>query len=172
MKTFNAFEKATIKNSAKAVAHYLAKNEKLDEKIKQLEAEKELNNSYIAQYTRPVVDLTGYQPLDLCEKVSRGSQMDWVFKYPNIIPDLPDIGVAMPAEYPETEKESEQYKVAQHAEQNEQSYPEEETLCNTSDYVGNDDTYIEENEEPASDGLDDETQPEIKPFKQEDWDLY
>ena len=38
-KTFNAFEKATVKNSAKAVAHYQAKNETIDKKIKELEAE-------------------------------------------------------------------------------------------------------------------------------------
>ena len=76
-KTFNAFEKATVKNSAKAVAHYQAKNETIDKKIKDLEAEKEMNNAYIEQYSKPV--------LELCEKVSRGSQNDWVFKYPDTI---------------------------------------------------------------------------------------
>ena len=85
-KTFNAFEKATVKNSAKAVAHYQAKNETIDKKIKELEAEKEMNNAYIEQYSKPVRELTGgYEPLELCEKVSRGSQNDWVFKYPDTI---------------------------------------------------------------------------------------
>ena len=85
-KTFNAFEKATVKNSAKAVAHYQAKNETIDKKIKELEAEKEMNNAYIEQYSKPVRELTGgYDPLELCEKVSRGSQNDWVFKYPDTI---------------------------------------------------------------------------------------
>ena len=85
-KTFNAFEKATVKNSAKAVAHYQAKNETIDKKIKEFEAEKELNNAYIEQYSKPVRELTGgYEPLELCEKVSRGSQNDWVFKYPDTI---------------------------------------------------------------------------------------
>lgn len=85
-KTFNAFEKATVKNSAKAVAHYQAKNETIDKKIKDLEAEKEMNNAYIEQYSAPVRELTGgYEPLELCEKVSRGSQNDWVFKYPTTI---------------------------------------------------------------------------------------
>lgn len=85
-KTFNAFEKATVKNSAKAVAHYQAKNETIDKKIKELEAEKEMNNVYIEQYSKPVRELTGgYEPLELCEKVSRGSQNDWVFKYPDTI---------------------------------------------------------------------------------------
>ena len=85
-KTFNAFEKATVKNSAKAVAHYQAKNETIGKKIKELEAEKALNNAYIEQYSEPVRELTGgYEPLELCEKVSRGSQNDWVFKYPDTI---------------------------------------------------------------------------------------
>lgn len=85
-KTFNAFEKATVKNSAKAVAHYQAKNDTIDKKIKELEAEKEMNNAYIEQYSAPVRELTGgYDPLELCEKVSRGSQNDWVFKYPTTI---------------------------------------------------------------------------------------
>ena len=85
-KTFNAFEKATVKNSAKAVAHYQAKNETINKKIKDLEAEKEMNNAYIEQYSKPVRELTGgYEPLELCEKVSRGSQNDWVFKYPDTI---------------------------------------------------------------------------------------
>ena len=85
-KTFNAFEKATVKNSAKAVAHYQAKNETIDKKIKELEAEKEMNSAYIEQYSKPVRELTGgYEPLELCEKVSRGSQNDWVFKYPDTI---------------------------------------------------------------------------------------
>ena len=89
-KTFNAFEKATVKNSAKAVAHYQAKNETIDKKIKELEAEKEMNNAYIEQYSAPVRELTGgYDPLELCEKVSRGSQNDWVFKYPaTIVPPV------------------------------------------------------------------------------------
>ena len=85
-KTFNAFEKATVKNSAKAVAHYQAKNDTIDKKIKDLEAEKEMNNAYIEQYSKPVRELTGgYDPLELCEKVYRGSQNDWVFKYPDTI---------------------------------------------------------------------------------------
>lgn len=89
-KTFNAFEKATVKNSAKAVAHYQAKNDTIDKKIKELEAEKEMNNAYIEQYSAPVRELTGgYEPLELCEKVSRGSQNDWVFKYPaTIVPPV------------------------------------------------------------------------------------
>ena len=105
-KTFNAFEKATVKNSAKAVAHYQAKNETIDKKIKDLEAEKEMNNAYIEQYSKPVRELTGgYEPLELCEKVSRGSQNDWVFKYPDTI--VPPVQVEVKTEEKKEEEEKE-----------------------------------------------------------------
>lgn len=106
-KTFNAFEKATVKNSAKAVAHYQAKNETIDKKIKDLEAEKEMNNAYIEQYSVPVRELTGgYDPLELCEKVSRGSQNDWVFKYPTTI--IPPVQTETKIEEKKEEEEKEE----------------------------------------------------------------
>ena len=106
-KTFNAFEKATVKNSAKAVAHYQAKNETIDKKIKDLEAEKEMNNAYIEQYSKPVRELTGgYEPLELCEKVSRGSQNDWVFKYPATI--VPPVQTEVETEEKKEEEEKEE----------------------------------------------------------------
>ena len=106
-KTFNAFEKATVKNSAKAVAHYQAKNETIDKKIKDLEAEKEMNNAYIEQYSAPVRELTGgYDPLELCEKVSRGSQNDWVFKYPTTI--IPPVQTETKIEEKKEEEEKEE----------------------------------------------------------------
>ena len=119
-KTFNAFEKATVKNSAKAVAHYQAKNETIDKKIKDLEAEKEMNNAYIEQYSKPVRELTGgYEPLELCEKVSRGSQNDWVFKYPDTI---------VPPVQEETREEEKKEEKEEKVEQNEHLYKEEVTL--------------------------------------------
>ena len=119
-KTFNAFEKATVKNSAKAVAHYQAKNETIDKKIKELEAEKEMNNAYIEQYSKPVRELTGgYEPLELCEKVSRGSQNDWVFKYPDTI---------VPPVQEETKEEEKREEKEEKVEQNEHLYEEEETV--------------------------------------------
>ena len=109
-KTFNAFEKATVKNSAKAVAHYQAKNETIDKKIKELEAEKEMNNAYIEQYSVPVRELTGgYDPLELCEKVSRGSQNDWVFKYPaTIVPPVTTAELIKEDEEKEREEKKEE----------------------------------------------------------------
>lgn len=106
-KTFNAFEKATVKNSAKAVAHYQAKNETIDKKIKELEAEKDMNNAYIEQYSAPVRELTGgYDPLELCERVSRGSQNDWVFKYPATI--VPPVQAGVETEEKREEEKEEQ----------------------------------------------------------------
>ena len=110
-KTFNAFEKATVKNSAKAVAHYQAKNETIDKKIKELEAEKEMNNAYIEQYSKPVRELTGgYEPLELCEKVSRGSQNDWVFKYPDTI--VPTVQAKTEEKKEEGEEEEKEEQVS------------------------------------------------------------
>lgn len=127
-KTFNAFEKATVKNSAKAVAHYQAKNETIDKKIKDLEAEKEMNNAYIEQYSKPVRELTGgYEPLELCEKVSRGSQNDWVFKYPDtIIPPVQvEAKVEEKKEEGEKEEKEEQASTVENREEAHVSMPED-----------------------------------------------
>lgn len=122
-RTFNAFEKATIKNSAKAVAHYLAKNEKIQGQIEKLQAEQQENLKLVEQYSEPVRSLTGYEPLDLCEKVSRnGAQNDWTFKYSTIIPPAPEeAGVAV-AEHPANEEEA----VTTHTPENPAEQPAEE----------------------------------------------
>ena len=91
-KTFDSFQKATIKNAAKAVAHFQARKEKIDEQIAVLEKQKEALDAEIANYEKAVADITGgYTPLELCEKVSSGNggQNDWVFKYPTTIVPVP-----------------------------------------------------------------------------------
>lgn len=88
-KTFNTFEKAAIKNAAKAVSHYLAKKDKLDTQIESLIKQKEALDAEIKVYEDSVTAITnGHKPLDLVERVVRpdGSQGDWVFKYKDIIP--------------------------------------------------------------------------------------
>ena len=88
-KIFNSFEKVTIKNAAKAVAHFQAKKQALFAQIEKLESQAKSLDAEIETYEKSVMDITGgYHPLDLCEKVARGnkSQYDWIFKYPNIIP--------------------------------------------------------------------------------------
>lgn len=93
-KIFDSFQKSTIKNAAKAVAHFKARQEKIDAQIKALEAQKAKLEEEITSYEKAVADITGgFTPLELCEKVVRnaGGQSDWVFKYPStIIPPVQD----------------------------------------------------------------------------------
>lgn len=115
-RTFDSFQKSTIKNAAKAVAHFQARKDKLDEQIAALEAQKAELNAQIETYNKAVTDLTGgYTPLELCEKVSRGSggQNDWVFKYPStIIPPTPEAETQAPVEE-ETQHEPANEEVAE-----------------------------------------------------------
>ena len=114
-KTFNTYQKAAIKNAAKAVARYNATKDKINEQIAKLEAQKQELDQQISEFVDPIVTLTGsYTPMELCEKVARGNsgQSDWVFKYPDtIVPPetpvtesngylgCPDDCAAVPAEY-------------------------------------------------------------------------
>ena len=157
-KTFNAFEKATVKNSAKAVAHYQAKNETIDKKIKELEAEKEMNNVYIEQYSKPVRELTGgYEPLELCEKVSRGSQNDWVFKYPDtIVPTVQAKTEEKKEEGGEEEKEEQVSMVG--VQPSEDDVPDAPTLENGQSSV--EDPFAEEPEDFPAQEDDDRFNPD------------
>ena len=152
-RTFNAFEKATVKNSAKAVAHYQAKNDTIDKKIKELEAEKEMNNAYIEQYSVPVRELTGgYDPLELCEKVSRGSQNDWVFKYPATI--VPPVQAEV-----ETEEKKEKEEKEEKASTVENSI-EDETPMFENEQSSVEDPFEEIQEEFPAQGDDDTFNPD------------
>ena len=85
-KTFDSFQKSTIKNAAKAVAHFQAKKDKLVAQIQELESIIKTLDNDIKCYEVAVENIAeGYKPQDLCEKVSRGSKNDWVFKYPDTI---------------------------------------------------------------------------------------
>ena len=82
-KTFNTYQKAAIKNAAKAVARYNATKDKIDEQIAKLEAQKQELDQQISEFVDPIVTLTGgYTPMELCEKVARSNsgQSDGVFK--------------------------------------------------------------------------------------------
>jgi exonuclease VII small subunit len=100
-RTFNTYQKAAIKNAAKAVARYNATKDKIDEQIAKLEAQKQELDQQISEFVDPIVTLTGgYTPMELCEKVARSNsgQSDWVFKYPDtIVP--PETPVTQPNEY-------------------------------------------------------------------------
>lgn len=93
-KTFNAYEKATIKRTAAEVARLRAKEERLLEKIEEINKQISEIEDTISQYDGVVDKITGgFSSLQLCEKVARagGSQMDWVFKYPDtIVPVVED----------------------------------------------------------------------------------
>ena len=96
-KTFNTYQKAAIKNAAKAVARYNATKDKINEQIAKLEAQKQELDQQISEFVDPIVTLTGgYTPMELCEKVARSNsgQSDWVFKYPDTIvpPETPVTG--------------------------------------------------------------------------------
>lgn len=94
-KIFDSFQKSTIKNAAKAVAHFKARQEKINAQIEALEAQKAKLEEEITSYEKAVADITGgFTPLELCEKVVRntGGQSDWVFKYPStIIPPTQEV---------------------------------------------------------------------------------
>lgn len=97
-RTFNTYQKAAIKNAAKAVARYNATKDKIDEQIAKLEAQKQELDQQISEFVDPIVTLTGgYTPMELCEKVARSNsgQSDWVFKYPDTIvpPETPVTGL-------------------------------------------------------------------------------
>ena len=114
-KTFDSFQKSTIKNAAKAVAHFQARIDKLDEQISSLEAQKAELVTQVETYNDAVKNLTGgFTPLELCEKVARnGGSNEWVFKYPTtIIPNAEEQSVEetsidqSPVGYLETKDES------------------------------------------------------------------
>lgn len=79
-------EISVIKSAIKNIAHFMAQNDTLEEKIKALQQQQAELGGKIKFYDEHIRALTGgYSPLDLCEKVSRGSQIDWVLKYPDTI---------------------------------------------------------------------------------------
>lgn len=85
MTTLNAFQKRAIKETAKEVSRLLDKQTKLNESIEQLTVERNAREQMINQYEERIRLMTGgYSSMDLCEKTNN----NWVFKYPNILPDL------------------------------------------------------------------------------------
>lgn len=107
-RTFNSFQKVTIKNAAKAVAAIRVKQDKVRKEIEKLEAKIAEFDSEIKVFEDSVTSITcGYKPRDLVAKVEResGKQSDWVFIYPDTI--VPPSGVApQQIEHPVTEEEA------------------------------------------------------------------
>lgn len=77
----NAYDKAAIKNAAKAVTHYAAKKETLLKKQLDLQKEIEGIDKEIDDYSKAVIEKTGHAPLELVRKEGNS----WVFIYPDTI---------------------------------------------------------------------------------------
>ena len=77
----NSYDRMAIKNAAKACSHFNTKKQVLVKKQEELQQQiNELDNT-IAEYSKAVIEKTGFAPLDLVEKVGT----TWVFKYPDTL---------------------------------------------------------------------------------------
>lgn len=77
----NAYDRMTIKTAAKAVSHFESKKQTIKKKIEALQQEYNSIQEQVLEYSKAVVEKTGYLPLDLVEKVGN----NWVFKYPDTV---------------------------------------------------------------------------------------
>lgn len=77
----NAYDRMTIKTAAKAVSHFESKKQTIKKKIETLQQEYDSIQEQVLEYSKAVVEKTGYLPLDLVEKVGN----NWVFKYPDTV---------------------------------------------------------------------------------------
>ena len=77
----NAYDRMTIKTAAKAVSHFESKKQTIKKKIETLQKEYDSIQEQVLEYSKAVVEKTGYLPLDLVEKVGN----NWVFKYPDTV---------------------------------------------------------------------------------------
>ena len=84
----NAYDRMTIKTAAKAVSHFESKKQTIKKKIETLQQEYNSIQEQVLEYSKAVVEKTGYLPLDLVEKVGN----NWVFKYPDtVVPPTQEI---------------------------------------------------------------------------------
>lgn len=77
----NAYDRMTIKTAAKAVSHFESKKQTIKKKIETLQQEYDSIQEQVLEYSKAVVEKTGYLPLDLVEKMGN----NWVFKYPDTV---------------------------------------------------------------------------------------
>ena len=144
--------KSAIKNDAKVIAHFMAQKDKLDEKIKALQQQQAELDGKIKFYDEHTRALTGgYSPLDLCEKVARGSQMDWVLKYPDtIIPVNAPVSEPVNSVSQETVNELTPGCTESNKKEEEEEIEEElnECACQESEAETDTDNYLNENTQP------------------------
>lgn len=104
----NAYDRMAIKNAAKAVSHFMAKKQTLVQKQQDLQSQIDELDNTIVEYSKAVVDKTGYQPLELVEKVGT----TWTFKYPDtIIPTVSTPEMVVEKEEDDEEKKEVEEKV-------------------------------------------------------------
>lgn len=77
----NAYDRMTIKTAAKAVSHFESKKQTIKKKIETLQQEYDSIQEQVLEYSKAVVEKTGYLPLDLVEKIGN----NWIFKYPDTV---------------------------------------------------------------------------------------
>lgn len=106
----NAYDRMTIKTAAKAVSHFESKKQTIKKKIETLQQEYDSIQEQVLEYSKAVVEKTGYLPLDLVEKVGN----NWVFKYPDTVvpPTQETVTKEVVVEEKEEIKEKEEEQVA------------------------------------------------------------
>ena len=146
--------KNAIKNDAKVIAHFMAQNDKLEEKIKALQQQQAELDGKIKFYDEHTRALTGgYSPLDLCKKVARGSQMDWVLKYPDTIIPVSTPSVSEPVDNVSQETVKDTTPGCTESNKKEEEIEEELNSCICQESEAETDTddtdnYLNENAQP------------------------
>ena len=92
MKKFSKFEISAIKRTAQIVNPIVVKRDKALEKMRQLQKEIEEYDNIIAQYEKPILEMTGgYTTEELVVKnVEKGKPATYSLKYETVIPDYSD----------------------------------------------------------------------------------
>ena len=92
MKKFSKFEISAIKRTAQIINPIVVKRDKALEKVRQLQKEIEEYDNTIAQYEKPILEMTGgYTTEELVVKnVEKGKPATYSLKYETVIPDYLD----------------------------------------------------------------------------------
>ena len=92
MKKFSKFEISAIKRTAQIINPIVVKRDKALEKVRQLQKEIEEYDNTIAQYEKPILEMTGgYTTEELVVKnVEKGKPATYSLKYETVIPELQD----------------------------------------------------------------------------------
>lgn len=97
MKKFSKFEISAIKRTAQIINPIVVKRGKALEKVRQLQKEIEEYDSTIAQYEKPILEMTGgYTTEELVIKnVEKGKPATYSLKYETVIPFIDNSEVSV-----------------------------------------------------------------------------